>query len=157
MGTIAATWSTSDTRLAILAGAIVGLIIWILISYFVGRAADHKNRSFTSFFLIAFFVSPIIGAVIVAALPPSTEMLIANGRRKACSNCGEAIMPSAPTMPTLRPRSRSWTSPSRHVIAAHYGSAMPQPGDPYASSFGAARSIHPGVRISVTPRGYGAS
>jgi hypothetical protein len=103
MGTIAATWSTSDTRLAILAGAIVGLIIWILISYFVGRAADHKNRSFTSFFLIAFFISPIISAVIVAALPPSTQMLIAQGRRKQCPNCAEAIMLDALDCPYCGP------------------------------------------------------
>jgi MFS family permease len=103
VGTISATWSTSDTNLAILAGSIVGLIIWILISYFVGRAADRKDRSFTAFFLIAFLVSPIVGAVIVAALPSSPEMLIAQGRRKACPNCAEAIMPRAVERPHCGP------------------------------------------------------
>jgi hypothetical protein len=70
---------------------VVGLILWILICYFVGRAADRKNRSFTSFFLIPFFVSPIVGAVIVAALPPTQEMLIAKGRMRACGRCAQAI------------------------------------------------------------------
>jgi hypothetical protein len=55
MGTIEAN-TLADANLLILAGAVVGLIIWILVSYFVDRAADRKNRSFTSFFLIAFFV-----------------------------------------------------------------------------------------------------
>jgi hypothetical protein len=99
METIATTWSTSDTDLAILAGAIVGLLIWILVSYFVGRAADRKHRSFMSFFLVAFFVSPIVGAVIVAALPPTQEMLIAKGRMRACHRCAEAIQPRAMVCP----------------------------------------------------------
>jgi hypothetical protein len=99
MGTIATTWSTSDTNLAILAGAIVGLVIWILVSYFVGRAADRKHRSFMSFFLISFFVSPIVGAVIVAALPPTQEMLIAKGRMRACGRCAQAIQLRAAVCP----------------------------------------------------------
>ena|ERR1019366_6514395 len=96
-------WSASERRLAIVAGTVVGLIIWILVSYFVARAADRKNRSFTSFFFIAFFVSPIVGAVIVAALPPSPEMLIEKGRRKACPTCAEAIMPAAVQCPHCAP------------------------------------------------------
>jgi hypothetical protein len=99
METIAATWSTGAAGWAILAGGIVGLIIWILVSYFVGRAADRKNRSFASFFLVAFFVSPIVGAVIVAALPPTQEMLIAKGRMRACGRCAEAIQPKATVCP----------------------------------------------------------
>jgi hypothetical protein len=96
------TWNTRASGLAILGGSIVALVVWILICYFVGRAGDRKHRSFTSFFLIAFFVSPIVGAVIVAALPPSPEMLIAKGLRKACNlRGGDHARGNA--MPTLRP------------------------------------------------------
>jgi hypothetical protein len=98
MGTVKASGFTS-TDLAILAGAVLGLIFWILISYFVGRAADRKNRSFASFFLISFFVSPMVGAIIVAALPPTEEMLITKGRMRACEQCAEAIQPKAIVCP----------------------------------------------------------
>lgn len=94
-------WSPHASALAILAVAIVGLIIWILVVcyYFVGRAADRKDRSFTAFFLIAFFVSPITGAIIVAAIPPSPEMEIAKGRLRACHQCAEAIQLRAKKCP----------------------------------------------------------
>ena len=96
MEVIAATWSTSDIDidLAILAGAIVAFIIWVLVSHFVGRAADRKHRSFTAFFLHCFFVSPIVGAIIVAAIHPSPDMEIAKGRMRACGRRAQAIQPS---------------------------------------------------------------
>jgi MFS family permease len=95
-------WTGTAAALAILIGAIVGLIIWIVLCYFIGRAAERKNRSYASFFLIAFFVSPILAAVIVAALPPSREMEIAKGRLVACTECAEAIQPEARICPFCR-------------------------------------------------------
>lgn len=78
------------------------LIAWLVVAYFVGRAAERKERSFGAFVLIALLVSPALGAVIVAALPPSSEVLIAKGRRRRCPHCAEAVRRQAHVCPHCR-------------------------------------------------------
>ena len=46
--------------------SVLVLALWILVAALVGKAAERKLRSFWSFFLIALFISPLLGAVIVA-------------------------------------------------------------------------------------------
>jgi hypothetical protein len=99
-----ATSSAGTSRADVAVVVIVGLLIiaWLVVSYFVGRAAEKKNRSFASFFLIALLVSPILGAIIVAALPPSGEALIAKGQRLRCPHCAEAVNRRARICPHCR-------------------------------------------------------
>jgi hypothetical protein len=91
--------SRATAGLLILAGAIVVVAIWVMVAVFVGRAAERKNRSFMSFFLIALFISPTLGAIIVAALPPDPSWLVKKGRLRSCPSCAEGIRLSALVCP----------------------------------------------------------
>jgi hypothetical protein len=64
--------------------------IWIWVAVLVGLAAERKDRSFVSFFLIA-LCNPLLTAIIVAILPPGPDWLISKGRRQGCPDCAEAI------------------------------------------------------------------
>lgn len=90
-----ATLSAGTVTVLYLVVSALVLALWILVAALVGKAAERKLRSFWSFFLIALFISPLLGAVIVAALPPSTEWLVEKGRRRSCPQCGEAVHLSA--------------------------------------------------------------
>ena len=90
---MATTTTGADVALIIAVGVLI--IIWVVVAYFVARAAENKERSFWAFWCISLFVSPILGAVIVAALPASLKTNIAKGRLKACPRCAEGARPRA--------------------------------------------------------------
>ena len=71
------------------------LAVWVWVSWMVANAAMRKGRSHTTWFAISFFVSPILGAIIVATLQPTEGSLVESGDRVPCPRCDEAIRPNA--------------------------------------------------------------
>lgn len=48
---------------------VLGLIAVIVASHFIAKAAQRKERSYGSFFALSILLSPLITALVVAALP----------------------------------------------------------------------------------------
>jgi hypothetical protein len=48
---------------------VVAILTWILPSIAVGMWAESRGKIFLLGFLVSFFVSPIIGAILIAAMP----------------------------------------------------------------------------------------
>ena len=48
---------------------LIGLVAVIVLSHFIAKAAQRKERSYGSFFVLSIFLSPLITALVVAALP----------------------------------------------------------------------------------------
>lgn len=75
------------------------IIFWFISALVVSAIAAEKGRSFIGFFLIALFLSPLIGLILVLLVPADQEKLdaekIKEGKLKACPYCAEAIKPDA--------------------------------------------------------------
>ena len=41
----------------------------VVVSHFIGKAAERKHRSYGAFFVLSILLSPLITALVVAALP----------------------------------------------------------------------------------------
>lgn len=52
---------------------LVGLAVIIYVSHLIGKAAERKHRSYGSFFALSLLLSPLITALVVAALPFDDE------------------------------------------------------------------------------------
>jgi amino acid transporter len=76
--------------------AIVSLVIHLIISGMVARAAMRKGRSYAAFFWLSFFFSWIIMSIIVATMQPisSAQYTTGSGTRK-CPRCAEWISTEA--------------------------------------------------------------
>lgn len=74
-------------------------ILWLFLSIVAGIIASNKGRSGFGFFLLAVFLSPLIG--IIAALVAGEnranveEKKIASGENKKCPYCAEVIKAEA--------------------------------------------------------------
>ena len=73
--------------------------VWFALSIVAGVIADKKGRSGFSFFLLAVFLSPLVG--IIAALIASEDRYqveqekISSGENKKCPYCAELIKAEA--------------------------------------------------------------
>jgi len=52
---------------------LLGLVVVIVVAHFIGKAAARKERSYGSFFALSILLSPLITALVVAALPFSSQ------------------------------------------------------------------------------------
>lgn len=52
---------------------VLGLVAVIVASHFIAKAAQRKERSYGSFFVLSILLSPLITALVVAALPFSAN------------------------------------------------------------------------------------
>lgn len=48
---------------------LLGLVAVVIAAHFIGKAAQRKERSYGSFFALSILLSPLITALVVAALP----------------------------------------------------------------------------------------
>jgi len=77
------------------------LCIYVICCAFVGQAAASKNRSRFGFFLLSFFFSPILGAVIVMCMKrevrrqSNLEKIFFGSKTKVCPFCAEIIKQEA--------------------------------------------------------------
>lgn len=82
------------------------VIIWIVLSIIAAIIARNKARSAIGFFLLAFFLSPIVGIVAALVAGPDRKKLeekqIASGEYKRCPYCAEVIRKEAIICPHCR-------------------------------------------------------
>jgi zinc-ribbon domain len=75
------------------------LFWWILFSLLVGVWNQHKGNGFMMGFLLAFFLSPLIGGIVVAVTKPKREVQekwqIEHENMKKCPYCAETIKAEA--------------------------------------------------------------
>jgi hypothetical protein len=48
---------------------LLGLVAVVVISHFIAKAAQRKERHYLSFFVLSILLSPLITGLVVAALP----------------------------------------------------------------------------------------
>ena len=76
--------------------AIVSLVIHLIISGMVARAAMRKGRSYAAFFWLSFFFSWIIMSIIVATMQPISSAQYTTGSdTRKCPRCAEWISTEA--------------------------------------------------------------
>lgn len=75
------------------------LLFWVLLSVLVGAWANSKGRSAFGFGLLAFLLSPLIGAIAVAIAKPNRTAVedeaIRSGGVKKCPYCAELVKAEA--------------------------------------------------------------
>lgn len=78
---------------------VIGFIFWLILCAVAGKIADQKGRSGWGYFIIAFFLSPLIGILLAAVLPTIQENLdkrkIRSGDSRTCPNCSETVKTGA--------------------------------------------------------------
>ena len=71
------------------------LISWFVLCGAVGAIASKKGRSAVAGFAISFFLSPLVGLLVVLAMSSDeTEIAAAQGKKK-CPQCAEYVQPEA--------------------------------------------------------------
>jgi len=75
------------------------IILWFVLVFLVGKQWEKKGQSKGTGQAIAFFFSPLIGAIIGAILPVKTDVAekegLKSGKLKKCPYCGELILAEA--------------------------------------------------------------
>lgn len=78
------------------------VIFWVVLSIVIGIVAGGRGRSALGFFLLSLLLSPLIGLILVALLPPIAKAPVipgpgdvAQSHRVACPQCAEQILPAA--------------------------------------------------------------
>ena len=75
------------------------LMIHFILCIAVGRVAENKGRSLLGFFLLSFFLSPIVGIICALLAAPDNAQLalreIAAGNMRTCPYCTEAVNAAA--------------------------------------------------------------
>ena len=78
---------------------IIGGIFWLVLVFVVASVAKKKGRSYSGFFAIAFFLSPLIGFIILAIMGENKEAIqnknIEMGKTKKCPFCANEIKKEA--------------------------------------------------------------
>jgi hypothetical protein len=79
---------------------VIGLVVvaaYTFVCKLIADAAVRKGRSFWSWFCISFFVSPILAAIIIAAVSPTHVQVLTSTSAPAasdlvrCQRCAEPI------------------------------------------------------------------
>jgi hypothetical protein len=70
-------------------------LFWILLSALVAMYASKKGRSAGEYFLLALFLSPVIGFLIVLASKPDREASAKKSGLKKCLRCAEYVQEEA--------------------------------------------------------------
>jgi hypothetical protein len=82
-----------STILILIVILLLGLYVWIC--NLIARAAKRKGRSFGAWFAIAFFVSPLLAAIIIATVSSNETQTTSRAELVPCPRCAEPIRPAA--------------------------------------------------------------
>lgn len=52
---------------------LLALLAAVVVGHFIGKAAERKDRSYAAFFVLSILLSPLITALVVAALPFNSD------------------------------------------------------------------------------------
>ena len=86
--------SSSGTILIVL--AVLGFIaLYVWICHLIARAAVRKGRSYGAWLAIALFVSPVLAAIIIAAVAPIPSGSSPSTEYFSCPRCAEPIRTAA--------------------------------------------------------------
>jgi hypothetical protein len=94
LATTSAKTSSSEPIILVL-GLLVFLALYVCICHLIARAAARKGRSYGAWFAIALFVSPVLAAIIIAAVSPSPHGPPNSTGFVACPRCAESIRTAA--------------------------------------------------------------
>jgi len=82
-------------------GWLIVLVIWILVSHAIGKAAERRGRTYWAFFWLSLLASPLIMGMIVATLPmnepaerhhaASTGRITVISDKTECPHCAEEV------------------------------------------------------------------
>jgi hypothetical protein len=74
---------------------LIGGIIWLILVFILASAAKEKGRSYGAFWALGFFLSPLIGFIVLLAMGENKEVLekqnISIKISKICPFCANAI------------------------------------------------------------------
>lgn len=74
---------------------VVLIVVWILLSVLAARIAEKKGRSGGFYFLISFFLTPVIGLLMAAIATPdrakAEELRVKTGAERKCPFCAELV------------------------------------------------------------------
>jgi len=75
------------------------VVLWLVLVFLVGKQWEKKGYSKGAGQAVAFFFSPILGAIIGAILSPKNDVIeekeLKAGKLKKCPYCGEMIKKEA--------------------------------------------------------------
>ncbi len=75
------------------------IIGWIILSILCGVYANSKGKSFFGYFLLAIFLSPLIGFIAALIAKEDSKFVesaaISSGKNKKCPDCAELIKSEA--------------------------------------------------------------
>ncbi|CAN4276813.1 zinc-ribbon domain containing protein [Methylophilaceae bacterium] len=72
------------------------ILFWLILSCLVGYYAKTKGRDSVKAFILAIFISPLIGFIVVALLEnKSDDLQLKSGDLKKCPACAELIKSDA--------------------------------------------------------------
>lgn len=82
------------------------IIVWLLLCCLAVKIAEGKGRSGLKAFLLAFFLSPLVGILVAVLLSPNSAQVrsqkLATGTLKQCPYCAELIQRAASVCPHCR-------------------------------------------------------
>ena len=74
-------------------------VFWIALSILTAVLASRKGRSGFGFFCLAFFLSPLVGLLVMLIVKPNAAVIeaeqIQDGTMKKCSYCAELVKADA--------------------------------------------------------------
>ena len=74
-------------------------IAWLVLCALAGTIADKKGRMGWAYFAISFFLSPLVGILLAALLPPIEKNIeqqkIESGENRKCPFCAEIVKAEA--------------------------------------------------------------
>jgi len=77
----------------------LNLFIWLALAVVAGVIASNKGRSGSGFFLLAVFLTPLVGIIAALIAQPDTQRLemaaLDSGEQKRCAFCAELIRADA--------------------------------------------------------------
>ena len=70
-------------------------IIWLALCFVAAVIASNKGRSGFGFFLLAFFLSPLVGIIVALVAQKNEDQVAKKGDMKKCPYCAELIKQEA--------------------------------------------------------------
>ena len=71
------------------------VVTWLILAILVGIYANGKGKSGFLYFILSVILSPLVGFLIALVSGEDEDVLVEQGKKRKCPNCGELIRPEA--------------------------------------------------------------